>query len=113
MRLREVADPATPENDQLIGLVQFLRGRAKDTSARAQISQQAFLKLARSLGANITPDNLVQIAGQPPLSNLLEPVDPASGMIVFKGGDPTNINMPVNKAQDIVAGMAKRANPLG
>ncbi len=112
MRLREDPDSVTALNPQLIGLVQFLRGRAKDTSARAQISQAAFFKLARSLGANITPDNLVQIAGQPPLSNLLEPVDPASGVIVFKGGEPTDINMPVNKAQDIVANMAKKANPL-
>lgn len=112
MRLREVADSATPDSDQLIGLVQFLRGRAKDTSARAQISQEAFFKLARSLGANVTPDNLLQITGQPPLSNLLEPVDPASGVIVFKGGEPTDINMPVNKAQNIVANMAKKANPL-
>lgn len=112
MRLREVADPATPDSNQLLALVQFLRGRSRDTSSRSQISQQAFFKLARSLGINITPDNLVQISGQPPLSNVLEPVDPASGMIVFKGGEPTDVNMPVNKAQDIVANMAKKANPL-
>jgi len=112
MRLNEVADSATPDPNELIGLVQFLRGRAKDTSAKMQISQDAFLKLARSLGANITKDNLPQVVDQPPLSGLLEPIDPASGVIVFKGGEPTDVAMPVNKAQDIVAKMAKQANPL-
>lgn len=109
MKLNEMT---TPDPNQLIGLVQFLRGRAKDTSARLQISQNAFLKLARSLGANITPDNLAQMVDQPPLNGLLEPLDPASGVITFKGGEPQNVAMPVNKAQDIVAKMAKKANPL-
>lgn len=109
MKLNEMT---TPESNQLIGLVQFLRGRAKDTSARLQISQDAFLKLARSLGANITPDNLAQMVDQPPLNALLEPLDPASGVITFKGGELANTAMPVNKAQDIVAKMAKKANPL-
>lgn len=112
MKLQEVASDSQTDNNELIGLIQFLRGRAKDTSARLQISQDAFIKMAGNLGIQITPDSLVQLAAEPPLSNLLEPIDPASGVIVFKGGEPTQVNMPVNKAQDIVAGMAKKANPL-
>lgn len=112
MKLQEVASDPLTDSNELIGLIQFLRGRAKDTSARLQISQDAFIKMAGNLDIQITPDSLVQLAAEPPLSNLLEPIDPASGVIVFKGGEPTQVNMPVNKAQDIVAGMAKKANPL-
>lgn len=112
MRIVEVSNPADPDPDRLVGLVQFLAGRADDKAARKQISQTAFCKLARQLGINITPSDLSDLSSVPPLSNLLEPVDIPSGVITFKGGDPASIAMPVNKAQDIVANMAKRANPL-
>lgn len=111
MRLDEVAN-TDPDPDKLVGLVQFLAGRAQDQSARKQISQDAFIKLAQQLGINITPSNLQTMVEQPPLSNLLEPVQPNSQVITFKGGEPTDVSMPVNRAQDIVASMAKRANPL-
>lgn len=113
MRLREFAadDSKTPSPDQLLGLVQFLAGRAEDTNSRKQISKDAFISLAQSLDINVTPDNIEEIVGQPPLSSVLEPLDPAADEIVFKGaGEPeTPTQMPVNKAQDIVANAAKSA----
>jgi len=114
MRIFEVANRPgdnefTPSPDQLLGLVQFLSGRASDESSRKQISQKAFISLAQSLGINVTPDNVQEIVGQPPLSNVLEPYDPATGEIVFKGGEQAPTEMPVNKAQDIVAAAAKKA----
>ena len=99
----------TPDPAQLAGLVQFLNGRADDTSARKEISQDAFIKLANDLDINITPENLVDVVSQPPLSNLLEPMDPNTGVLVFKGAGQPNVAMPVNKAQDIVAAAAKSA----
>jgi len=74
-----------------------------------EISQQAFIKLANDLDINITPENLVDVVSQPPLSNLLEPMDPNTGVLVFKGAGQPNVAMPVNKAQDIVAAAAKSA----
>jgi hypothetical protein len=112
MRLREFAgDSSTPSPNELLGLVQFLDGRAEDTSAQKQISKDAFISLAQSLGINVTKDNLEEIVGQPPLSSVLEPADPNSPDIMFKGaGEPeTPTTMPVNKAQDIVANAAKSA----
>lgn len=112
MRIFEVdtGPGATPEPDKLLGLVNFLNGRAEDTNAQKQISRDAFMNLARSLGVNITPGNLETLVGQPPLSNLLEPLDPNSNVISFKGaGEPNSPEMPVNKAQDIVAAAAKKA----
>jgi hypothetical protein len=37
----------TPDPEQLSGLVQFLNGRASDTNAKKEISQDAFIKLAK------------------------------------------------------------------
>ena len=100
---------ATPNPAQLSGLVQFLNGRANDTNARKEISQNAFIKLANDLDINITAQNLSDIVSQEPLSNLLEPMDPNTGMLMFKGAGQPDVAMPVNKAQDIVASAAKSA----
>jgi len=112
MRICEVADLSefTPKPDQLMGLVSFLKGRAEDTNAAKEISQDTFISLAQSLDINVNKQNIAELVGQPPLSNLLEPLTPNStDPIVFKGGEPVNAEMPVNQAQNIVAAAAKSA----
>jgi len=111
MKIFEVAgSSSTPSPDQLLGLVQFLAGRADDTSAPKQISVDAFINLAQSLDINVNRNNVQEIVGQPPLSSVLEPLDPNTNQIVFKGaGQEGPVQMPVNKAQDIVAAAAKSA----
>jgi hypothetical protein len=111
MKIFEVAgDSSTPSPDQLLGLVQFLAGRAGDTNGPKQIGAQAFVNLAQSLDINININNLEEIVGQPPLSGVLEPFDPTTNQIVFKGAEQSGpTQMPVNKAQDIVAAAAKSA----
>ena len=106
MRLFEFA---SPDSQKLLALTKFLSGRADDTTAKKEISQDAFLKLAQDLEININPQNLADVVSQQPLSNLLEPMDPNSGVLVFKGAGEPNVAMPVNKAQDIVAAAAKSA----
>jgi len=88
-----------------------LAGRADDRSGQRQIDQNAFIELASNLGIVIAKNQLADIVGQPPLSNILEPLAPNSNdPILFKGNDtPADVKMPVNKAQDIVASAAKRA----
>lgn len=113
MRIFEVSSSPAPSPDQLLGLVEFLSGRAEDTNATKQISQDAFINMARQLGININTNNLQNIVSSPPLSNVLEPLDPNSGMITFKGANIGPTNMPVNKAQDIVASAAKKAMKRG
>lgn len=98
-----------PSPDQLAGLVQFLSGRASDENAKKEISQDAFIKLAQDLDIDINSENIMDIVAQPPLSNLLEPLDPNTGTLVFKGAGEPDVAMPVNKAQDIVAAAAKSA----
>lgn len=112
MKIFEVDDfaGATPDPDKLLGLVDFLSGRATDTNSQKQISQDAFISIAQSLDIPINQRNIVDIVGQPPLSNVLEPLQPGSTEpIVFKGAAGPNVTMPVNKAQDIVAAAAKKA----
>jgi hypothetical protein len=111
MKIFEVAgDSSTPSPNQLLGLVQFLAGRADDTSAPKQISVDAFVNLAQSLDINVNRNNIEEIVGQPPLSSVLEPYDSTTNQIVFKGAEQSGpTEMPVNKAQDIVAAAAKSA----
>lgn len=111
MKIFEVAgDSSTPSPDQLLGLVQFLAGRADNTSAPKQISVDAFVNLAQSLDINVNKNNIEEIVGQPPLSSVLEPFDPSTNHIIFKGAETAQPGqMPVNKAQDIVAAAAKSA----
>jgi hypothetical protein len=114
MKITEVSDfaGATPDPKQLLGLVDFLAGRATDTNSQKQISQDAFISIAQSLDIPINQRNIVDIVGQPPLSNVLEPLTPGStDPIVFKGGNPEapNPKMTVPQAQQVVAKMAKSA----
>lgn len=103
---------ATPDPDKLIGLVDFLAGRANDTNSAKQISQDAFISVAQSLGIPLDKRNIVDIVGQPPLSNLLQPLEPNSNdPIMFKGSEEPapDTKMTVPKAQKIVSQMAKSA----
>ena len=106
MRIFEVADP---NSQKLMALSQFLSGRSDDESARKQISQQAFIDLAKSLGVNVTTENLGELIGQPPLSNILEPLDPQSGVVSFKGNTETATGMSVDQAHAVVDSNAKAA----
>lgn len=109
MKIFEVNNPDSVDPNRLVGLVQFLSGRAENTNARKQISQDTFIKLAQSLGVNVTNNNLAGVIAQPPLNAVLEPLDPNSGMITFKGADIGPTKMSVPQAQQVVSKMAKSA----
>jgi hypothetical protein len=106
MRIFEVADPNA---QKLMALSQFLSGRSDDENAKKQISQDAFIQAAKSLGVNVTPNNLGTIISQPPLSNILEPLDPQSGVIRFKGNTDDTAGMSVDQAHAVVDSNAKAA----
>lgn len=111
MKIFEIAGMQTPSPNELLGLVQFLRGRAADTNAQQTISKGAFIQLAQDMDINLTMDNLAEVVGQPPLSSVLKPVNPDSPDLEFlvPGQPEAPTAMPVNKAQDIVAKAAKSA----
>lgn len=110
MRIVEVDQSSTgADPNKLLGLVNFLSGRADDTNAQKQISQRAFISAAQSLGIAITSQNLVDIISQPPMNGVLEPLDPNSGMITFKGADIGPEKLSVQQSQQVVSKMAKSA----
>jgi hypothetical protein len=115
MRITEVADNSQPDQAQLMGLVSFLSGRAKDQAARKQISIDAFVDLAKNLGISVNKADLPALVNLPPLSNILEPIEPGATVVNFKtaGEESAPAEMPVNKAQDIVASAAKSAMKRG
>ena len=106
MLIFEVEDPNV---QKLMALSQFLSGRSDDESAQKQISQQAFIDLAKSLGVNVTPENLGDMIAKPPLSNVLEPLEPNSGVVRFKGDTEATTGMSVDQARAVVDSNAKSA----
>jgi hypothetical protein len=106
MRIFEVADP---DAQKLMALSQFLSGRSEDENAKKQISRNAFIDLAKSLGVNVTEDNLGDLIARPPLSNVLEPLDPNSGVVRFKGDTEADTGMSVDQARAVVDSNAKAA----
>jgi hypothetical protein len=115
MRIDEVENSNSPDPNKLMGLVNFLAGRAEDENAQKQISTDAFITAARSLGFPIDQRNIVSIISQSPLDSVLEPIDPKNPTVIrYKGAAPEGpTKMPVNKAQDIVAASAKSAMQRG
>jgi hypothetical protein len=110
MRIDEVEIQSTGSDpNALLGLVNFLSGRADNTNAQKTISQDAFINAAQSLGINITKQNLIDVVSQPPLSGVLEPLSPNSDMIAFKGADIGPEKLSVPQAQQVVASAAKSA----
>jgi hypothetical protein len=106
MLICEVTDVSA---QKLVALSQFLLGRSQDENTKKQISTTAFIDLAKSLGVNVTPDNLGDMIAQPPLSNILEPLEPNSGVVRFKGDTQATTGMSVDQARAVVDSNAKAA----
>jgi hypothetical protein len=115
MKIREFAeDPVAANAKKLAAISMFLSSRAGDESAKKEISQAAFIDIAKSMGVNVTTQNLGDLINQEPLSNILEPLDPNSGVIRFLGNEESpDSNMSVDQAQDIVDQNAKKAMRRG
>lgn len=108
MRLREF-DETGNNALKLTALSQFLSDRADDQAAAKQISQKAFIELAQSMGVNVTQATLGDLVSQAPLKNLINPLDPSSGVVSFKGDTEAQTGMSVNQAQEVVDSNAKAA----
>jgi len=65
--------------------------------------------LAKSLGVNVTQENLGDMIAKPPLSNVLEPLEPNSGVVRFKGDTEATTGMSVDQARAVVDSNAKAA----
>ena len=102
-------DESFHDTKKLMALSAFLNGRAGDTTAKKEISQNAFIDLARSLGVNVTAETLGELIAEPPLNNVLQPLEPNSGVVKFKGAEDAEPKMSVDQARETVGANAKRA----
>jgi hypothetical protein len=110
MLIREFAfDNSVKSEEKLLALATFLKDRAQDENALAQISQDAFIEAAKSLDINLTPDNLAAMIARDPLKNVLEPLEPNSGVVRFKGNTEEVTGMSVDQARAVVDANAKQA----
>jgi hypothetical protein len=110
MLIREFAlDKSVNDPVKLLALATFLKDRAQDENAQAQISQDAFIEAARSLDISITPDSLAELISKDPLKNVLEPLEPNSGVVRFKGNTEEVTGMTVDQARAVVDSNAKAA----
>jgi len=110
MLIREFKDTGRFSNqERLLALATFLKDRAQDENARAEISQAAFIELAQDLKVNVTPDNLADMISQQPLSNVLEPMEPNSDRLRFRGNTEAETGMSVDQARAVVDANAKSA----
>ena len=98
---------------KLAALGQFLHDRADDEAAEKEISQDAFIELAQDLGVNVTLENLGDLISREPLKNILEPLEPNSGVVRFKGNTETTTGMDTDQARDVVDKNAKAAMKRG
>ena len=71
--------------------------------------QDAFIEAAKSLGINVSQENLGEIISREPLKNVLEPLDPNSGVVRFKGDTEATTDMSVDQARAVVDSNAKAA----
>lgn len=109
MLIREFAG-AAGQDARLAALAKFLNNRAQDENVARQISVQAFLNLAQSLGIPMTADQLRDQALRPPLDGIIANVE--DDRVTFRGGDEeaeASAQMSVDQAQKTVDSMAKRA----
>jgi hypothetical protein len=112
MLIREF-DEGNTNAKKLVALSNFLAGRAQDQNAKKQISKQAFINAAKNLGINITDQSLAQMVSQEPLKNILEPIEPNSDIIRYKGNTEVKTGMSVDQAEQIVDKNAKSAMRRG
>ena len=110
MLIFEVENTEAVDSAKLMALSQFLSGRADDTDGKKQISTKAFIELAQSLGVNVTADSISDLIAKEPLSNILQPYEPNSGVVRFKGNDePGEEPMDTAQAEKVVNSNAKAA----
>lgn len=112
MLIREFEEGAV-NTQKLAALIDFLAGRAEDQNAKKQISKQALINAAKNLGVNINDQILDELVLKEPLKNILEPIEPNSDVIRYRGNKEVDTAMPVDRAEDIVAQNAKAAMKRG
>lgn len=107
MRIVELTESVSPDQERLLAITRFLIGRDEDTDANKRISMRAFVELASNFGMSVSKQQLIDLADKPPFSNLIQNIK--DDEIYFRGAKEADDTMPVDKARETVKKMAKRA----
>lgn len=107
MRIVELTESVSPDQERLLAITRFLIGRDEDTDANKKISMRAFVELASNFGMSVSKQQLIDLADKPPFSNLIQNIK--DDEIYFRGAKEADDTMPVDKARETVKKMAKRA----
>ena len=113
LNIFEEDDSVDASSQQLFALAKFLLGRANNTASKKQISVDAFIELAKHRGTTVVKDQLAELISKEPLSNILEPFEPNSGVIRFKGNNEKTNDMSPDQAKNTVNKNAKAAMKRG
>lgn len=114
MKIFEIQGSQNLESERLVALLDFLEKMAKNSASKGGISTAAFIEAAQDLRLNVNERNIDQILTTPPISNIIEPFNPGTKVIHFKGdAKDDTATMPVDQARDIVAKNAQSAMKKG
>jgi hypothetical protein len=105
----KIFEVESADTQRLAALLDFLHGQSINSASKGDIAVDTFVQSARNLGIIVDPESLPDLLGRPPLSNMIEPFQPYTKVIRFKGSDTGSTKMSVDKAEEIVNQNAKQA----
>lgn len=112
MNINEVT--VSPLTTKIMAVMQFLIGRSEDTASEKKIGTDTLVSLANDTGAPITKSDLIRLAQQPPLKNMIKNINNQETVFVGNQEEMDSDAMSdADKANKTVAAMAKRAAKKG
>jgi len=105
-------DDIDAQSEQVAAISQLIADRTEDENSPSKLSTEAFVGLINKMGLPMTQQTLMDLVEKGQLQSIIKDVN--QDEVQFKGQqdvDPTA--MSVDKAKDVVAGMAKRAAKKG
>lgn len=107
-----VTEEESAQEEQIAAISQLIADRTEDENSPSKLSTEAFVGLINKMGLPMTKQTLMDLVEKGQLKSIIKDVN--QDEVQFKGQqdvDPTE--MTVDKAKDVVAGMAKRAAKKG
>jgi len=114
--MRQLMNKITEEDanneEQIAAISQLIADRTEDENSPSKLSTEAFISIVNKMGLPLTKETLFDLAEKGNLGSVIKDVNPEE--IHFRGQqDIDSTDMTVDKAKDVVAGMAKRAAKKG
>ena len=110
--MNKVTEEEVEHEGQIAAISQLIADRTEDENSPSKLSTDAFIGIVNKMGLPMTKETLMDLVEKGNLNSVIKDVN--MDEIQFKGqGDIDPSEMSVDKAKDVVAGMAKRAAKKG